>query len=59
MHSNKGRTYLGWNPLEVDVQIISISKQIIHCAIKGNDGIISFYFYEIYGLQTIEDWKGL
>ncbi|KAL0291803.1 UNVERIFIED_CONTAM: hypothetical protein Sradi_7012500 [Sesamum radiatum] len=44
-----GRIWLAWNPLEVDVQILQVELQLIHCRVTNRTLHTNCLIYVIYG----------
>ncbi|XP_056694826.1 uncharacterized protein [Spinacia oleracea] len=55
----RGRIWLGWQHLEVDLSILTCHEQFIHCVVRDRSGSVYLYFTAVYGLHTIEDRKSL
>lgn len=59
----RGRIWLGWKPDIVDLTILHIIEQFIHCEISNLVNNTIFRFTVVYGLHTIDDkkqlWSGL
>ncbi|XP_021863540.2 uncharacterized protein [Spinacia oleracea] len=55
----RGRIWLGWQHLEVDLSILTCHEQFIHCVVRDRTGCVYLYFTAVYGLHTIEDRKSL
>ncbi|XP_056688098.1 uncharacterized protein [Spinacia oleracea] len=55
----RGRIWLGWQHLEVDLSILTCHEQFIHCVVRDRSGCVYLYFTAVYGLHTIEDRKRL
>lgn len=43
-HSDKGRIWVGWQHLDVDMTILASSDQFIHCIIKDRHGSNYLFF---------------
>ncbi|XP_021850220.2 uncharacterized protein [Spinacia oleracea] len=51
-HSPKGRIWIGWQPADVDLQILSSSDQFVHCWVVTRDHKFESFFTAVYGLHT-------
>ncbi|XP_056688217.1 uncharacterized protein [Spinacia oleracea] len=55
----RGRIWLGWQHLEVDLSILTCHEQFIHYVIRDRSGSVYLYFTAVYGLHTIEARRSL
>ncbi|XP_057548584.1 uncharacterized protein LOC130827012 [Amaranthus tricolor] len=56
--SPKGGIWIGWNPQIIEVEVLEVHEQLIHCELKD----VNSFFFQItlcYGLHTIDHRVGL
>lgn len=58
-YSTRGRIWILWDMKKLNIQLISLTDQIIHGYIKCLNMTNEFYFTVVYGLHTVEDRRGL
>ncbi|XP_021767733.1 uncharacterized protein LOC110732123 [Chenopodium quinoa] len=62
-HSPKGRIWLGWNADRVNVNVLKIHEQFIHCTVSSKDLSTQIHLTIVNGLHSIHDrlpmWEGI
>ena len=62
-HSHRGRIWIGWCSEDINVQILNVEEQFMHCSISERDTQRTILCTVIYGLNTVgqrqELWRQL
>ncbi|XP_056691942.1 uncharacterized protein [Spinacia oleracea] len=53
----RGRIWVGWQYLEVDIHVLQVHEQYIHCEIRDRHGVVDLYVTLVYGLHSIDTRK--
>lgn len=57
--SSKGRIWIVWCPLKVQLEVVSSSEQIVHCKIRDCHDLGIIFVSFVYGLHCVGDRKRL
>lgn len=57
--SDKGRLWIGWDPAQVVVEVLSTSIQVIDCRVKDVRGDTSLRISFVYGPHHVGDRRQL
>ncbi|XP_058777111.1 uncharacterized protein LOC131651466 [Vicia villosa] len=57
-HPN-GRIWVHWDPNHIDLQVVTLSSQMIHMAVYNNQRDFMFWLTAIYGLNRLDQRKVL
>ncbi|XP_056697358.1 uncharacterized protein [Spinacia oleracea] len=55
----RGRIWVGWLYQEVDIHVLQVHEQFIHCEIRDRYGVVELYVTLVYGLHSIDTRKNL
>ncbi|XP_060177915.1 uncharacterized protein LOC132607856 [Lycium barbarum] len=58
-HNNRGMIWLAWDPSKVDLVMLHVHPQFLHCTLKDLTNALVFEFTVVYGKHTIIDRQPL